>query len=296
LNCGTRLVTTLALLSATKVARSPVLLINCESRDGSYEHFARLATKYRLDFYWLEWPLRPHGVALDQLFREVTADTVLLVDSDLEIADESVIVAMRDAVHSSADAYGSGFVHGPYWMGEDHGMHAHAGFYAERMWIPCVLLRTSDIKQALAEGQSFSARRTYHDFANHPLLSRLAAWRFKLPMIRRWPIHRPRMSGMNSDSEEAPCFVEYDTGADLHNWFKSHGKSLAALPTDFWGGVKHFHGVTRATLASPLLKIALAIRRDKEHVFTQQNVIAAEIKERIRTLYGVSLDDGPNTS
>jgi hypothetical protein len=102
------------------------------------------------------------------------------------------------------------------------------------------------------------------------------------------------MSGMTSDSEVAPCFVEYDTGADLHNFFKSHGNRLAALPTDFWGGVKHYHGVTRATLASPLLKIALAIRRDKEHVFTQQNVIVAEIKERIRTHYRISLDDGAN--
>jgi hypothetical protein len=42
--------TTLAVLSATNVAQSQVLLINCESRDDSHAHFSRLATKYSAPF------------------------------------------------------------------------------------------------------------------------------------------------------------------------------------------------------------------------------------------------------
>lgn len=295
LNCGTRWVTTLALMSALKVARSPVLLIDCESRDESREHFIRLANRYKLDFDWLDWPLRRHPAALDRLFRSIRAETVLLVDSDLEIVDSHVIDAMRDALRSRRECYGAGFAHGPHWMGEDHGMHSHAGIYAERMWIPCVLLRTRDIEDALGEGRSFADRRTFHDVNGFPLLSRMAAWRFKLPLLRRWPIHRaPRDVILDhfpsQPSAYGPSFVYYDTGADLHAWLKSREKSLAALPGDLWRGLHHYHGVTRATLVSHRLPLALTLRRDKDTVYTHQRDVTAEIKERLRTAYGVSLE------
>jgi hypothetical protein len=112
INCGTRWVTTLALLSSLKTARSQVLLIDCESRDGSFGHFARLARKYALTFYWLDWPLRSHPAALDALFTAVKAHRVLLVDSDLEIVDPRIVESMRTALDASESAYGGGFLHG----------------------------------------------------------------------------------------------------------------------------------------------------------------------------------------
>ena len=42
INVNTKLVTTLALLSVIKYASMPVLLIDCESNDGSLEHFISL--------------------------------------------------------------------------------------------------------------------------------------------------------------------------------------------------------------------------------------------------------------
>lgn len=295
LNCGTRWVTTLALMSAVKVARSPVLLIDCESRDGSREHFERLAKQHQLDFHWLEWPLRRHPAALDSLFESMPAETVLLVDSDLEIVDPGVIDEMRNALQSERDSYGSGFVHGPHWMGEDHGMHSHAGIYAERMWIPCVLLRTRDIKKAFGEGRSFANRRSYHDFDGHPLLSHVAAWRYRLPVARRWPVHRAQRSVAlkhfpSESTAYGPSFVEYDTGADLHAWFASRGKSFAALPESQWGGLHHYHGVTRASFVSHRLSLALTLRRNKDSVYTRQRDVMTQIKDRLRTAYGVSVE------
>lgn len=295
INCGTRWVTTLALMSAMKVARSPVLLIDCESRDGSQVHFSRLAKKYQLDFYWLEWPLRPHAAALDCLFKDIAAETVLLVDSDLEITDPNVIVTMREALRTQNDCYGAGFLHGPSWMGEDHGLYSRAAWYSERMWIPCVLLRTREIKAALAQGQSFAARRTYHDFPKHPTLSRIAGVRFELPFIRRWPLYRPRSNGTVQTlpiepSEHMPSFVEYDTGADLHVWLQSEGKNFAKLPLHLWGRLNHLHGITRAALANPLFKPVLIIRGDWKNAFTQQKDVEKVIKERLRTEHDVSLE------
>ena len=85
INCGTKWVTTLALLSALRHAAMPVLLIDCESCDGSRAHFETLAQQNELSFHFLAWPLRPHPQALDELFANIPATKVLLVDSDVEI-------------------------------------------------------------------------------------------------------------------------------------------------------------------------------------------------------------------
>lgn len=56
-NCGTQWPTTLALASAVTHTDWPVFVIDCESMDGSRNHFARLAARYGLRCWWLEWPL-----------------------------------------------------------------------------------------------------------------------------------------------------------------------------------------------------------------------------------------------
>ncbi len=54
-----KLVTTLALLSALRYAGMPVLIIDCRSEDGSWEHFIKLMEAY--DFDLLSAPLKKHG-------------------------------------------------------------------------------------------------------------------------------------------------------------------------------------------------------------------------------------------
>jgi 3-dehydroquinate dehydratase len=49
INVGTKAVTTLALLRALKYARMPVIVIDCESTDGSLEHFSEMMKAYDFD-------------------------------------------------------------------------------------------------------------------------------------------------------------------------------------------------------------------------------------------------------
>ena len=42
INVGTKIVSPLALLSTLRYAGMPVLLIDCESKDGSLDHFIKL--------------------------------------------------------------------------------------------------------------------------------------------------------------------------------------------------------------------------------------------------------------
>jgi len=49
INVSTKVFTTLALMGALKYARMPVLVVDCESTDGSYEHFQDLLHKYEFD-------------------------------------------------------------------------------------------------------------------------------------------------------------------------------------------------------------------------------------------------------
>ena len=81
INVGTRQVTTLALLSALRHAQMPVLLIDCESNDGSWDYFTRLMEDRPFDM--LSAPLRQHGETLDWLFQNINCDNLLLIDSDL---------------------------------------------------------------------------------------------------------------------------------------------------------------------------------------------------------------------
>ena len=141
INCATRMTTTLALASLRAATDMPILLIDCASKDGSREHFSGLASRHGLDFFWLDWPLRKHGHALDALLAGIPAEEVLLVDSDVDIRSGEVIARMQAALTADAQAYAAGFRHGPQWLGAEHGLPDAVGHYAERMWIPLVLLR-----------------------------------------------------------------------------------------------------------------------------------------------------------
>jgi len=197
INCGTKWVSSLALLSTLRHAACPTLVIDCDSRDGSRAHFERIARDLALRFHWLEWPLRPHPEALDVLFREAGDNRLLLVDSDLEIRTAVVIAEMRQALDDDPKAYGAGFAHGPSRMGADHGLAPDSGYYAERMWIPCVLLRVSHIRAALARGVSFANRRVFPSVRGRGVEARLRSIAHQIvrqqratPMRTTWPLPR----------------------------------------------------------------------------------------------------------
>jgi hypothetical protein len=287
INCGTKWITSLALLSAHKNTSCPVLVIDCESDDGSKVHFERLAARQRLHFYWLEWPLRPHPVTLDHLFRVIPSERVLLIDSDVEIKTRNVFDAMQRALARESNAYGAGFLHGPEWFGREHGLPAFTGYYAERMWVPLVLLKSSTVRGILNAGHSFMNRRPFFEVPSWPRLSRMLGYRYRLRGLRNVPLWTQRHSSNRPVIDgHLPAFIEYDTGADLHKELKQRGYSLASLPGELWNDVHHYHGVTRAHLAGTLRRSVKLLRLASRETETEQRRIISVVRQRLATAYG----------
>ena len=291
INCGTKWVSSLALLSALRNTSAQLLLVDCESGDGSKAHFEQLSVRYGLQFFWLDWPLRPHPATLDRLFPRLTSETVLLIDSDVEIKTPEVFEAMRSALAHDRAAYGAGFLQGPAWLGMEHGLPAFTGYYAERMWIPCVLFRTAAIKRMLDAGLSFMNRRPFFEIASCPRLSRVLGYRYRVRGLRRLRLPNMR-NGSRADRPtydgRYPAFVEYDTGADLHHELRRRGQSFAALPVERWSELHHYHGVTRAHLTGSLRRVAKALRLASRDTETEQRSVLATVRQRLDSVYGVA--------
>lgn len=295
INCSTKWVTSLALLSALRHAKCPVLLINCESTDGSRAHFERLARSNAVEFDWLEWPLRPHPDALDRLFDEIVDERVLLCDSDLELRSSAVVPAMQSALEASSQAYGAGFLHGPEWLGEAHGSEPFTGYYAERMWIPLVLLRTSVVRAARKRGLSFSGARRSGEFSRAPAPLRWLSrrrwmrWSDGSPARRRQPI--PGLPAhLALPNAPYPRFVDFDTGALLHAELQAMGHPFAPVDPALWGEVTHYHGVTRATVATGNRKLLQAMGLLSTKNESSQQAISAVVMQRLRNEYRVGDD------
>lgn len=293
INCGTRWVSTLALLATLRQGGLPVLVIDCESADGSRRHFQSLSRQAGIKFHWLDWPLRPHGETLDRLFREITADTVLLVDSDVDIRDAALVDDMRHILSGQPDAYGAGFLQPGEWLGPpQHLLPPRTGYFAERMWIPLVLLRTAPVRKAIAAGASFMARRPFQEVSGYPRLSRLLGYRFRLPGLRhvKWP-HQAAASGSGALRVDGirPAFVDYDTGAELHARLTADAHPLAVMPVARWGGVHHYHGVTRARLGGVLraaaAKLGMVSRQSQAEPLTAED----DAKNRLAAHYGIDI-------
>jgi hypothetical protein len=276
INCSTRELTALALVSALRHSGLPVAVIDCESTDGSLAFFRRL--RERLPFRLAEMPLRRHGETLDRLFRETDRDALLLVDSDAELLRADVVPAMGEGLDRGA--YGSGFLHRGEWLGASHGVAPGIGYYAPRMWIPCVLLAVAPVRAALAAGRSFRARYAGNEIPQLPGLAHLLALRFRVPGLRRLTL--PGLSRLRRNHFGVrPHYVYYDTGAALHDFLtRQVGLAFADLGEPLWPlAVRHRHGVTRRRLSRRMRNAADPERARREAV------------ERIESCYGVAVPE-----
>jgi len=277
INVNTKWVTTLALLSALRYAQMPVLIIDCESKDGSIEHFERLMGKH--EFYLLAAPLKPHGNTLDWLFENIDAEKVLLLDSDAEILNGAIFDIIEKT--DSSRVFGWGFLHGPGWMtkvqlGYDH---ERLGLYQERMWIPFSMLDVCKVREALKAGFSFLSHLYYNDFAPSQRISRLLFSRFRHP---RWV--RSRLPILNifrkTYYNSKPSYLCCDTGADIFQYLRyEQGYVFVGIPADVHEKyISHFHGVTRKLLDG------------QDSNATSIDDVANTIYERLREAYGVVVE------
>ena len=270
INCSTRAVSTLALMSVLRHANMPALLIDCASTDGSWAWFSTLAKQYPFDL--LKMPLRPHGQTLDQIFRASRDETLLLVDSDLEILQADIFPKLH-LLTADQSAYGVGFLHPGGAMPANAPIQANAGRYMDRMWIPFCLLKVAPIKRTVAAGSTFMHSRDYLEFPWHGGLSRLIYARHRLPGLRGISLEIFADSRERIHGERVP-FREYDTGARVHQALVGQGQHLAHLGEPYWSqSLRHYHGVTRATLT-----------QDFQNA-TVPGAIAAEVAARLASEY-----------
>jgi len=277
INCSTKELTALALISALRNGGPPVTVIDCESTDGSVEFFRHLQSRF--SFRFETRPLARHGVTLDRIFRATTRDTLLLLDSDAEILDPHLVPRMLDALVPGT--YGSGFLHAGEWLAGQHGRGQQRGYYAPRMWIPCVMLDVASVRTALDAGASFGQRVIGNEVPRVPWLSKLLYLRHFVPGLRRVALDVLRPLRREHDGLR-PHYVYRDTGADLHELLLRRGLAFADLGADWWpAAVAHYHGVTRRRLRRRM-------RNAADVDVSRENAL-----ERIRDIYGVTLSNQP---
>lgn len=276
INCGTLAAATLALLSALKYLGMPVVLIDCESPDGSYAHFERLLDQH--DFYLLQAPLRPHGVTLDWLFRTSRAEKVVLVDSDLEILSGEMVAFMRRYIDEPI-VFGSGFVQGPTAIDDKPGTFLEHSVLAERPWIPFTMLRTDRVRQALEVGKSFAAKTRYGArFGQQRLLRSFIDLRCRgrIPARIRWPKWLTELH-----FAWRPEVVYYDTGGQLfHHLRYERELYMVALPERIHERYcTHFGGLSRVVLG------------EQAQGEDAKSRVQALLLQRLRAGYGLDLAD-----
>jgi hypothetical protein len=273
INVNTKLLTTLALMSALKYCDMPLLVIDCRSRDGSYKHFLNLMESHEFDLMSAE--LMEHGRMLDWIFTNISFERVLLIDSDIEILGEQPVELMRKGI-SPENVFGSGFIHEGQWMNRQKMRYA---YYEERAWIPFVLFKVRPVREAIDNGKSFSAKKIYNDFPGIAFISKLLGKRLYIPFFRNL-----KLSRLDSFRREyhgiKPSLIYNDTGAILYRYLKdSSGYKFSAIPWEVnWKNILHFHGVTRLQL-NVLGRNGTRLRNIDDY-----------IKHRLEKKYGLIVD------
>lgn len=282
INVNTTQVATLALVSAIRYAQVPVLVVDCQPEAGSFHWFVDLQRRYPFDI--LQAPLRKHGETLDAIFMDIPAERVLLVDSDVELLNATLVERMRRAVESAPNVFGSGYLHPAQWL------HFHydtsdpindgIGYYVARPWIPFTLLRVSHARIALKAGRSFMHRLVRNDIPALPLLSRLLWRRFKYARLRNLRLGFLDPLRRTFDGYK-PAYVHYDTGAEVYEYLISQG--LGFVPLSDAGElpwlVRHLGGATRSGL------------HGESHDAFPAGSAAAFAVERLGSEYGISMPE-----
>ena len=252
INVQTKYVSTLALLSTLRHLKIPAVLIDCESKDGSFEWFESLQGNHT--FHLMRAPLRLHGAAVDWIFQNANADRILLVDSDMEILNGEMFRLMRERLNEE-NVYGAGYFQAGRWLethyGTEEKLSPGIGFYMSRPWIPFAMFRVEPIRAVAAKGVSFKHDFVLNDLPPLPSLERLLWWRFRFPVFRRTRLRALDIFRGQYEGQK-PSYVFYDTGARIHDALSRMGFSFGdvgpAIPP--WS-IRHLQGVTRHLLQGP---------------------------------------------
>jgi len=274
INHNTKQVTFLALLSVLRFASVPVLVIDCASKDGSFNFFSQQMNKCNFDL--MKLPFKKHGTTLDRIFTESKDEQILLVDSDLEILSTEIIDFFNRYIDEPR-VFGCGFLNGPGYLKHPdfQGTVYDNALYFERPFMPIVLLKTNIVKEALQAGYSFTAEMVENDWSQLPGRMVPPVKRImKLMKIRSPQFLRKRFFTHH------PERVFYDTGARIYEYLRfKRFLFFANLPEPCHQTyVQHYWGATRS-----------AINPNQKHTGDLLNDLGSIVQDRLKTLYNESV-------
>src|SRR5208283_1223993 len=282
INVGTKLPTTLALMSALRYAAMPILILDYRLRDVSYEYFSSLMERYEFDVMSCPpMPLRSadgtlahHGETLDWLFSQVQAKKVVLMDSDGELLSPEIVSFARRSIED-ASVFGSGFRNAmgscPGWL-----PNQEEGLYVERFWTPFVMLKTSLVREAIGAGCSLRQRILFNEFGQSQYLSRNLLNVKNRGVLRNHRIWKLLHAFRKTYFGQKPSWINFDTGAEIYHYLQDQqAYHFCAYPIEALGRcVSHYHGITRRLL-------------DPSHLLggTPLSEVENSIRERLKQAY-----------
>lgn len=276
INCGTRLSTTLAIFSALKHLNMPLIVVDCppppseegKSQISDIDYLKQLKEHINptCDFNLISMPLRKHGATLDYIFTNLSADFICLIDSDLEILNDSAIRWMREYV-KLPNVFGSGFIHGPL----NRFLNIQNGYYAERMWIPFTLLNVKHIREQIRSGSSFNIEKRWNDF---PISQYISKKCYKY-VTSKYNIYNPFRKRFG---DTKPVCALFDTGANIYFELTKKGLVFAGPKTTVFNlYVNHFDGITRNRL------------NNSDFTGKSLNSVSRQIERRLKDIYDFDL-------
>lgn len=278
-NVHTLLSTTLALASASRYLQVPLVVIDCPWQGQSdWESLCRLQTKY--DFDLVSCPLRTHGDTLDDAFLHLQTDWLYLVDSDVELLNDTGIQAMRamrdhnllpaDQVFGVGLQQVSGFGLPPM----------ERVFHAERMWVPFCCLSAEKVRREIKCHTSFNiaSQANYGRMGGGILRVRRKLLKMGCRYLARWVdevlnLFRYQYKKQHIDS------TLYDTGALIYEQLRKQGLHYLGLSFySYPAFVVHYCGITRSQMY------------ENEPVATQMQDIEQTIRHTLLNKYDFDYD------
>jgi hypothetical protein len=267
----TRIFTTLAVASAARHLRIPLLVIDGYSTDGSFEVLRDI--ELPVETWLIRMERRIHGIFIDKVISEIDARYVLLIDSDVEVktplAFEQMVAALTVKT-GCEQPFGGGCTHGDHTMETDAMPHA---WFCRRPWIPFAMFDRRRCLSLIREGHSFEAVEIGNEL---PLrfFARLLALRWKMRVTRSWSFAWLRPFRKLRRGVRAAFYV-YDTGATLYEAAELRDWHFAEIPWDTMiASVSHYDGATRHARSAR---------------WTGHSDIELHILATLKTQYGIEL-------
>jgi hypothetical protein len=245
ISIDTRIFTTLAVASAARHLPIPLLIVDGHSNDGSFEILRDLDVPG--ERWLIRMERRVHGVFIDKLLRELSAERVLLIDSDIEVKTPAAFDAMMiDLSANRANdntIYAAGCSHGDHDMEKDGMPHA---WFCRRPWIPFVLLDRVRCAELVSRATTFEVKFLGNEL---PLqgLANLLAKRAHFAVSKRWPFEFLTPLRKTRHGSRAAFYV-YDTGGMVYEAAASRQWHLAEIGWETMNrSVVHYEGATRSS-------------------------------------------------